>query len=105
MDEKKYEDLVRKMDVMLYGFDISNLSVKEQKVVEEQATRRRELEEMKERLNPKPKPKLSKSEQLEVRRLEALEAKFEKIANGRPVKELSNNDLEKQLKVMRAMVK
>ncbi|MFF2291013.1 hypothetical protein [Peribacillus butanolivorans] len=105
MDEKEYEDLVRKMNVMLYGFDISKISVKEQQLVEEQRKRRAELEEMKERLNPKPKPKLSKSEELEVRRLEALEAKFEKIAKGRPVKELSNGDLEKQLKVMRAMVK
>ncbi|WP_336865245.1 hypothetical protein [Peribacillus frigoritolerans] len=105
MDEKEYEDLVRKMNVMLYGFDISKISVKEQQLVEEQRKRRAELEEMKERLNPKQKPKLSKAEELEVRRLEALEAKFEKIAKGRPVKELSNGDLEKQLKVMRAMVK
>lgn len=102
---EKVDDIIRRMNVFLYGFDISKLSVKEQELVKEQATRRRELEEMKERMNPKPKPKLSKAEELEVRRLEVLEAKFSKIAKGRPVKELSNADLEKQLKVMRAMVK
>lgn len=99
------EDVIRRMNVALYGFDISKLSYKEQELVKQQAERRRELEEMKERMNPKPKPVLSKAEELEVRRLQVLEAKFGKIAKGRPVKELSNDDLERQLEVLKDMVK
>jgi hypothetical protein len=102
---KEIDETISKLNVMIYGFDISTLHFKEQQRVEEQRIRRAELEAMKERLNPKPKPKLSKAEELEVRRMEALEAKIDKIAKGRPVKELSNGDLEKQLKIMRAMVK
>jgi len=107
-DLKSWEDsqeLIRRMNTLIYGFDISKLSVQEQRKVEEQTKRRWELKAMKERLNPKPKPKLSKAEELEIRRLQALEAKFDKVSNGRPIKELSNNDLEKQLKVLRKMVK
>lgn len=107
-DLKRWEeidDTVRKMNVFLYGFDISKLPINEQEIVKEQAERRRELEALKERLNPKPKRALSKAEEIELRRLQALEAKFQKVAKGRPVKELSNSDLEKQLKVLKAMVK
>lgn len=107
-DLKRWEEIaevIRKMNVTLYGFDISKLSFREQRFVEEQAKKRWELEAERERRNPKPKPILSKAEELEVRRLEAFQAKYEKIANGRPLKELSNDDLEKQLEVLRAMVR
>ena len=99
------EAKIRQFDIDLYGVDLSKLSVQEQERVKEATKRRWELEEMKERLNPKPKPILSKEEELEIRRLQVLEAKLDKIANGRPIKELSNNDLEKQVKVLRSMVK
>jgi hypothetical protein len=62
------------------------------------------LQAAKERLKPKPERELSNSEELEERRLRALWAKFEKVANGRPMKELSNSDLEKQAKILRLIV-
>ncbi|MDP9742861.1 UNVERIFIED_ORG: peptidoglycan hydrolase CwlO-like protein [Bacillus sp. B2I3] len=101
---KEIDEFVSRTNIMLYGFDISKLPFKEQQLVEEQRKRRAELEEMKERLNPKPKPILSAKEEIERRREEIKWAKFEKVANGKPLKELTNDHLEKQLKIMRSIV-
>ena len=100
---KEDEEIIRRMNVALYGFDISKLSVKEQRLVEEQAKRRIEVETELARRNPKPERELSKAEELELRRLQILEAKLDKITKGRPTRELSNRELEKQLKVLRRM--
>ncbi|MBY0098674.1 hypothetical protein [Mesobacillus maritimus] len=105
MDWNEHEELIRRIDVALYGVDLSLLPVEQQAIVKEQAARRLELEEMRERLNPKPKRVLSKAEQLEARRLQILEAKFDRVSNGRALKELSNEDLEKQLKILKAIAK
>ncbi|MGX6441861.1 hypothetical protein ACWM35_01340 [Neobacillus sp. K501] len=104
MKRWKTEEIIRRLNVALHGFDISKLSVQEQRFVEEQAKRRLELQAAKERLQPKHEQKLSKAEELEERRLRTLWAKFEKVTNGRPVKELSNADLEKQSKILRSIV-
>ncbi|MEK4406679.1 hypothetical protein MKZ26_20145 [Sporosarcina sp. FSL K6-6792] len=95
------DEVIRRMNVALYGFDISKLSVKEQKFVEESAVKRWELEEEAARRDQKPSPVLSDAKRLEKRRVEVLEAKIEKIAGGKPLKQLSNEQLEKQLKIMR----
>ncbi|MEG8975392.1 hypothetical protein U8Y98_01600 [Priestia megaterium] len=105
MNLQETEEVLRKLDVALYGLDLSKLSAQERKSVEESTHRRWELEAEAERRHPKPNPILSKKEELELHRLQMLEAKFEKVAKGRPLKELSNSDLEKQLKIMQAIVK
>ncbi|MFE4047238.1 hypothetical protein [Priestia sp. YIM B13490] len=105
MSLQETEEALRKLDVALYGLDLSKLSAQERKAVEESTHRRWELETEAERRNPKPKPILSKKEELELRRLQMLEAKFEKVAKGRPIKELSNSELEKQLKILQAIAK
>lgn len=105
MNAQETQEILRKLDVALYGVDLSKLSFQERKSVEESTHRRWELEAEAERRNPKSRPILSKKEELEFRRIQMLEAKFEKVAKGRPLKELSNSDLEKQLKIMQAIVK
>ncbi|WEA43809.1 hypothetical protein [Priestia aryabhattai] len=105
MGLQETEEILRRLDVALYGVDLSKLSAQERKSVKESTHRRWELEAEAERRNPKPRPILSQAEELELRRFQMLEAKFEKVAKGRPLKELSNNDLEEQLKILQTIVK
>lgn len=98
------EEIIQRLNVALHCFDISKLSVQEQRLFEEQTKRRFELQAAKERLEPKHEGKLSKAEELKERRLRTLWVKFEKVTNGRPLKELSNADLEKQSKILRSIV-
>ncbi|MFE4522000.1 hypothetical protein ACFRCQ_07555 [Cytobacillus firmus] len=108
MRKKKEIDhlkVLRDISKDMYGFDTSQLSWKEQQFVEAQTRRRWELEAMREKLNPSPRPVLSKAEELQERRLQALWGKFEKVTKGRSVKKLSNSDLEKQVKILRSIVK
>lgn len=98
------DEIERTMNVALYGFDISKLSVKEQQFVIETARKRRELEAEAERRNPKPLPEMTEAERLEYRWNEAMWAKFEKVADGKSMKNVSNEELEEQLKIMRSIV-
>lgn len=101
---EEHDDIIRRMNIHLYGFDISKLSYKKQELVKQQAERRRELEEMKERMNPKPKPVLTKEQELESRRVALLSAKFEKIGGGKSLKDVTNAELEQQLQVLREII-
>ncbi|PRS16529.1 hypothetical protein C6W27_09005 [Bacillus paralicheniformis] len=72
------DDTISRTNVALYGFDISKLSVKEQRTVEEQFRKRWELEEERERRHPTPPPKMTKAERLEKKRLELKITKLDK---------------------------
>lgn len=72
------DDLISRMNVDLYGFDISKLSVYEQKHVQKTSKLRWELEAEADRRNPKPSPELSKIEQLETKKIELQLAKQSK---------------------------
>jgi len=100
---EEHKKTLSRLSTVIFGVDTSKLNWREEKSFIETWKKRWELEVERERRNPKPTPILSKAEELEVRRLEAFQAKFEKIANGKPVKELSNDDLKEQLEVLRAM--
>ncbi|TYS68833.1 hypothetical protein FZC76_07800 [Sutcliffiella horikoshii] len=82
-------ETISRANVMLFGFDISKLNVREQEAVIEATKRRWELEAELERRNPRP---LIKEEQLEVMRFELQLAKLQK--------ELDDQDkrLERQTK-------
>jgi hypothetical protein len=69
------EEIIRRMNVILFGFDISKLNAREQKAVEESTFLRWELEVEAERRNPKPEPIRTKAEELELRRIELQLAK------------------------------
>lgn len=72
------KELLRQMDIELYGFDTSKLSVKEQNFVEQSSRKRWELELVNELRNPQPLTELSKADRLEYRRTELQLAKVMK---------------------------
>ncbi|MED3624681.1 hypothetical protein P4482_15205 [Neobacillus thermocopriae] len=106
-DLQRWEEtdkLLSKLSIMLYGIDTTKLNWREEQAFIETWEKRRQLEEELERRNPKPKPVLSKAEELEQRRANLLWAKFEKVWNKKPLKDKTNKELHDQIQILRSIV-
>lgn len=98
------EEILRRSSLTIYGIDTTKLNWREEQAFIETWEKRRQLEEELERRNPKPKPVLSKAEELQQRRANLLWAKLEKARRKNPLKETTNGELREQLQILQSIV-
>jgi ribosome-binding protein aMBF1 (putative translation factor) len=95
------DNLLKEMDMLIYGVDLSGLSFQEREKVKHDLDRLKQLEAEKERRNSKPKIPPKNEKEFLIQRLEDLyQTKIERIRKGRELREIPNEDLEKELELL-----